>query len=234
MSEPVRIGIVREHVAAMLDGAEVNIRETPVGPLNVAAVPDLPWVPLVLLEPLPVGILRGHEVTGQTPPVQVWSNGVYEVFVYILDPELPLEEAARHLSIKRLDRVPIRNWRHLQQIKNEVCGEFCEGLELFPSEERIADNANQYHLFVMPLGVRLPFGYGGGMVVRDDEDVAAYNANGDPGRQEPWQEGLTVGEKMNEAQKSQLPPDAMEARDRIMRGDLAPPAPNRQARRKRR
>jgi hypothetical protein len=64
------------------------------------------------------------------------------------------------LSIRRLDREAIHDWRELQQIKNEIVGPRNEGFEIYPSESRIVDTANQYHLwvFVNP-EVRLPVGF---------------------------------------------------------------------------
>lgn len=63
------------------------------------------------------------------------------------------------LSIVRRDRSALHDWRHLQRIKNEICGPNREALELYPAESRLVDASNQYHLFVAPEGVVLPFGY---------------------------------------------------------------------------
>lgn len=63
-----------------------------------------------------------------------------------------------HLSIRRQDRGPIRDWRHMQRIKNELCGEDAEGVELYPAESRLVDEANQFHLYILPVGARWPCG----------------------------------------------------------------------------
>ena len=69
-----------------------------------------------------------------------------------------------HLSIKRLDKQPVHDWRELQQIKNMLVGPECEGLELYPAESRVVDTANQYHLYVMRDPTwRLPVGYETGL-----------------------------------------------------------------------
>jgi hypothetical protein len=75
-----------------------------------------------------------------------------------------------HLSIRRNDREPCRDWRHLQQIKNELVGPEHEGVELYPAEDRKVDTANQFHLWVlaMPLA-RFPFGYHDRLVIGPDE-----------------------------------------------------------------
>lgn len=70
-----------------------------------------------------------------------------------------------HLSIKRIDRECIHDWRDLQEIKNEIVGPYHEGMELYPSESRLVDMANQYHLWVFKdSAVRVPFGFGVRMV----------------------------------------------------------------------
>ena len=85
--------------------------------------------------------------------MEAYANDTYQCFLRILPNGL------RHLSIKRNDRKPIRNWQHLQQIKNDICGEESEGAELFPAMSRIADAANQYHIWVLPEGEKFPFGF---------------------------------------------------------------------------
>lgn len=98
------------------------------------------WVPMRQVES--PGLKAVHDAMGMTG-TQVWANDVYECFRHDYAP------GQSHLSIKRYDRRAIRNWRHFQQIKNEVCGPEAEAVELYPAESRLADNANQYHLWVM-------------------------------------------------------------------------------------
>lgn len=64
-----------------------------------------------------------------------------------------------HLSIKRLDKRPIHDWRDLQRIKNELLGTEIEAIELYPAESRLVDSANQFHLFAFPAGVIVPIGW---------------------------------------------------------------------------
>lgn len=65
-----------------------------------------------------------------------------------------------HLSIKRRDREPIRDWREMQAIKNELVGPEFEAVELYPAESRLVDTANQYHLWaLLTPGLRFPFGF---------------------------------------------------------------------------
>lgn len=77
----------------------------------------------------------------KTREVDIYVNDIYHCIVR----EHP---DYTHLSIKRLDILPIHNWRHMQQIKNDISGDEREGVELYPAMSRIVDAANQYHLWV--------------------------------------------------------------------------------------
>ncbi len=83
---------------------------------------------------------------------KTWINDLYVVIAK------PMAQGATHLSIRRIDRKACRDWRHFQKIKNQLCGKEREGLELYPAESRLVDTANQYHIWVMPPGVRLEIG----------------------------------------------------------------------------
>ena len=73
---------------------------------------------------------------------QVWLNDQYVVH------KRERADGWTELSMRRQDRAPITDWRHKQQIKNELCGPECEGVELYPAESRLVDTSNQYWLFV--------------------------------------------------------------------------------------
>lgn len=79
----------------------------------------------------------------------------------------------RYLSIKRNDKETIHDWRDLQEIKNQICGEDSEAIEIYPAESRLMDTANQYHLWVFPKGVRIPVGYNVRVVI--DEELTGEN-----------------------------------------------------------
>lgn len=82
-------------------------------------------------------------------------------------------DGALWLSIKRRDRVWIRDWRELQRIKNEIAGPEREGVELYPAESRMVDTSNQYHLWVLPKGQNFPFGYKERLVMQDTSGMKA-------------------------------------------------------------
>jgi hypothetical protein len=190
--------LTRDQLMRLLDGHTVQL-PTSVGLLDLTTTVDPEWQPLRRI-PIPENIRRNHEALNMRVPDELWSNDTYEVFVAYLD---GTPDSGWWLSIKRYDRAPVRNWRHFQQMKNEICGEHAEGMELFPGEHRVTDNANQYHLWVMPIGTPIPVGFEAGMTLLDPTEVAQYNANGDPGRQEPRQPGLTMGDGMEAAQREQ-------------------------------
>ncbi len=83
---------------------------------------------------------------------EVFLNDTYQVIRVI-------QGDAFHLSIKRIDREPCRDWRDFQTIKNELIGPECEAVELYPAESRLVDSANQYHLWGTTSTKHLPFGF---------------------------------------------------------------------------
>ena len=63
------------------------------------------------------------------------------------------------VSITRHDQKAIHNWRHFQRIKNDLFGEEREAVELYPAESRLMDTANTYWLYILPEGMKVPFGF---------------------------------------------------------------------------
>lgn len=115
---------------------------------------------------------RARAVMEEELAKPVWKNLAYQVAVGTQPhgnaPDgRPLNLV--HLSIRRLDRKPVRDWRDLQRIKNQLLGAECEAIEIFPAESRLIDTANQYHLwgFDHP-GVRIRAGWFGRREVEDE------------------------------------------------------------------
>lgn len=89
----------------------------------------------------------------------VYLNDLYQVAVRF-HPDDGSDPQLIHLSIKRVDRQPIHDWRDLQDIKTALVGPECEGVELYPAESRVVDTANQFHLWVVADPTfRFPFGF---------------------------------------------------------------------------
>ena len=82
-----------------------------------------------------------------------------------------------YLSIKRLDKKSIHDWRDLQEIKNELVGKNYEAVEIYPNENRLVDTANQYHLFVFPVDYKIPFGWQV-RTIDSKEAIGGFNKRG--------------------------------------------------------
>lgn len=80
------------------------------------------------------------------------------------------------LSIKRRDKKPVHDWRALQRIKNDLVGEEFEAIEIYPRESQLIDEANQYHLWVMPEGRISPVGFRSGRMTCTPEEAASVGA----------------------------------------------------------
>ncbi len=64
-----------------------------------------------------------------------------------------------HLMIRRHDGKPIQSWSDMQRIKNECVenGENRIGVQVFPKQKDLVDQANMYHIYVYRKGYDLPF-----------------------------------------------------------------------------
>lgn len=102
--------------------------------------------------------------------VRIAKSSRYQVAVYEGAPN-GFGEPMVHLSIKRLDREPIHDWRDLQKIKNAIVGEEAEAVELYPAESRLVDAANQYHLWCFRPGFKLPLGFDTRLVQDHDDGI---------------------------------------------------------------
>ena len=97
----------------------------------------LNWQKLVLVnnpllngEPYPL-------VEGET----IWENNLYVVNKYVDS----LGEVGR-ISLYRKDNKTVRDWRHLQRIKNEIAGGESWFAEIYPAQSKLVDLGNTYHL----------------------------------------------------------------------------------------
>lgn len=83
------------------------------------------------------------------------KNDVYSVQVYV---NRTAWGEVEQLTIRRHDAQPIHQWSELQRIKNEIAGENRTAVEVYPATADVVDQANLYHLWVLPVGFELPFG----------------------------------------------------------------------------
>lgn len=77
---------------------------------------------------------------GWIKSLNTWVNDLYQV-------DVELGEGTAHLVIRRMDKAPVREWTHMQDIKNQLLGPECEAVELYPPESQLVDARNQYHLW---------------------------------------------------------------------------------------
>lgn len=85
----------------------------------------------------------------------MYLNELYQVQVMPCGPD----NAMLHICIRRRDGGMFKDWRHFQQIKNEVAGEEREAFEMYPAESRKVDASNKWHLWVLPEGVSMDVGW---------------------------------------------------------------------------
>jgi hypothetical protein len=165
---------------------------------------EKPWVPMQRADNHPHFIRNPdlEEINAQAgiqPSDEVWMNDLYQAALRYMVKEdgtvPPNGEGLIHISVHRHDRHPVADWRHMQQIKNELTADDRWAMEIYPPEAQLVDSSNEYHLWVLPVGADIPFAYSEGLVT-NDEQVERYNAGRDEkykGRQRPWQPGLTTG-----------------------------------------
>jgi hypothetical protein len=120
-------------------------------------------------------LMRHEEVAKRIPedPDEAWFNDVYYVTVRrgLPDKMFGSREGMITLGIASHDGCARHDWRDFQAIKNQLAGEECEAVELFPAESRLLDPSNYYTLWCFPGVKRLRIG----MEIRDvrDRDTAA-------------------------------------------------------------
>lgn len=106
--------------------------------VNKSIAEIAPWTPFEEAEGNPL-----------LPDDRIFINSRYQVSVRMRDVPEPFGLCIE-LSIKTRDRAAHHDWRDFQRIKNELVGEDYEAVEMYPSEKRLVDTANQYYLFVFP------------------------------------------------------------------------------------
>jgi hypothetical protein len=113
-----------------------------------------------------ISLERARQIVATMESDEIWINSLYQVNVTHPSPDLT------HLSIKRRDKEPVHDWRHLQWIKNLLVGPENEAVEIYPAESRIVDQANQYHLWVFTdPKYRIPFGFNEGRQIDYSEPM---------------------------------------------------------------
>jgi hypothetical protein len=89
---------------------------------------------------------------------EAYTNGLYVALVR------HAPRGVTHLAIRTASNLE-PSWRDLQRIKNELFGPERHAVQVCPRESRLIDQADMYHLWIMPEGFEPGFG-----LHRDDED----------------------------------------------------------------
>ena len=106
---------------------------------------------------------------------EVWQNSLYRATVNRkMNDEFGAE--ITEISITRKDKEATKDWRHFQQIKNDLVGEDVEAIEIYPNEKRLMDTANTYWLYAFPKDYILPFGFMTPRNVTDSQTASAVGA----------------------------------------------------------
>jgi hypothetical protein len=72
-----------------------------------------------------------------------------------------------YIQVRRRDGKPIREWRALQRIKNELAGRDVTAIEVFPPADEVIDTTNSYHLWCAPPGFDLEVSLNPGRRIRE-------------------------------------------------------------------
>lgn len=79
---------------------------------------------------------------------KVHRNNVFSVL------DRTLRDGTRHLAVTSLSEIR-PTWPEMQRIKDEIAGTDATAVEVYPPQSEIIDQANMYHLWVLP--APLPF-----------------------------------------------------------------------------
>ncbi|MFL5301442.1 MAG: hypothetical protein ACJ79R_13970 [Anaeromyxobacteraceae bacterium] len=143
---------------------------------------DVAWTPFVPIDPPFADEVPAERRAGPGP--RWMANSIYVVLLQVPHESAPFGVVV-HLAITTHDQQPRHDWREMQRIKNELVGESVEAIELYPSENRLVDNANWFHLFCFPRlalnGGRFPFGFDSRFV--SEGSIPGFNRTGEGFRQ---------------------------------------------------
>lgn len=62
----------------------------------------------------------------------------------------------RHLAISHRKGIRLNKFYDIMELKDLICGEDCEAVQVYPKRSEVVDAADMLHLFVFPRGFRWP------------------------------------------------------------------------------
>lgn len=107
--------------------------------------------------PLVGGAVRARLRTGSDEPGLVWALFQNQYYIVTSVPFQCDWGWCVHLVIRRKEGVGDVGWAEKQALKNELLGPGRVAIEVFPAQVDLVDQADAYHLWVLPEGFTLPF-----------------------------------------------------------------------------
>lgn len=96
---------------------------------------------------------RGVFMPGGNGKCDLWENDVYygtlrrfKAGFFVGNSEWAV------IGITAKDESALHDWRHFQQVKNDLVGREWEAVELYPAESRLVDPSNRFYLWCAPKG----------------------------------------------------------------------------------
>jgi len=90
-----------------------------------------------------------------------WSLYTNDLFIVTIVPFICEWGPCQHVVMRlKPEAVPLSGltWAAKQRVKDELVGAERVAVEVFPPKSELVDQADAYHLWVLPEGFKLPFG----------------------------------------------------------------------------
>jgi hypothetical protein len=124
--------------------------------LKQLSLPD--WRPLFptaaseISEPFHPLLLEGADEFGEH-----WYSSQYQVVKrkYSFDPVFGSRSGMIYLGISNYDQTARHDWRHFQEIKNQLAGPDWEAIEVYPAEDRLVDPSNEFLLWCFRVTIKV-------------------------------------------------------------------------------
>lgn len=108
------------------------------------------WRPWETLPPLPGMMASAGWLSGVTRICRNW------LYVVLIRPVATPWGEVHHLAIRTASSLE-PPWRDKQRIKDELFGPEFTAVEVMPPSSELIDEADMYHMWVLPAGFALPF-----------------------------------------------------------------------------
>ena len=124
---------------------------------------SVPWTPLIKLDMNNPNHFRADVDITTLEYDECWINNLYTVKVYYPDNPVASQFPNNKFTLlsfrSHTNSHRAHDWRHMQRMKNEICGDERTAVEIYPPMSNLVDTCNQFHLWVYPEDYELDFGY---------------------------------------------------------------------------